>query len=610
MVTVSDHWQHYGGGIMRAGQCEANSQLNHAVLITGYDFTGPIPFYYVKNSWGKNWGDNGYLKMEAGSNACGIAKRLVGVCTKNCGSGSGRESLQVGLGKSSKWFQSLNQKVLPAQQLKDFALALPILFDPAYLPADSSKPISAPPQPSSPNQPQLAPSAPASAPVSPAAQPPSQPAPQTPPQSVLPQPAPPSSQPAVQPPPVASYLVVPPALSTLPPSQYGPKPPNPIQPPYDVPRPSLPPPIVPPVQTLPPPQLPSIPTPNPQPPSATPQAPSPPTPFLIQTVQNPGGASSTPLGSTAPSIPATPCPSPQAAPPSISQVVVLVVPRERDQPLPQQPQPAAPPSQSVVVQPPQPIFPPQPIIQQSQQQTQQQIVPVLVVPPPPPPQPTRPPGEFSEEFESFLREFRKVYRDEEKRLRAQIFEKNKASIRALNGRRATPFDATYGYTPFADQTFDEFKKFVGAVEPLQSCEQFKQTVDTVTKVPNRFDWTDLGVVPPVRNQNPCGACYAFTAADLVSSQWAIDHGTGHQSELLLSTQVVLDCGKGGDDVCKGGQPFYVMGNISECGTPPNNPCPWPSEACYPYQGNLSSTVPTCTTEQRACVANASVQGVS
>ena len=36
-------------------------QLNHAVLLTGYDSSSN---WRIKNSWGVGWGDNGYIKEE------------------------------------------------------------------------------------------------------------------------------------------------------------------------------------------------------------------------------------------------------------------------------------------------------------------------------------------------------------------------------------------------------------------------------------------------------------------------------------------------------------------------------------------------------------------
>ncbi|XP_067124865.1 cathepsin O-like [Centruroides vittatus] len=64
----STTWQDYLGGIIQY-HCEDNN--NHAVQIVGYDLTGNIPYYIVRNSWGTEFGVNGYLKIAIGKNLCG-----------------------------------------------------------------------------------------------------------------------------------------------------------------------------------------------------------------------------------------------------------------------------------------------------------------------------------------------------------------------------------------------------------------------------------------------------------------------------------------------------------------------------------------------------------
>merc|ERR1712192_125576 len=52
-------------------------KLNHAILVVGYNKTAPEPYWIVKNSWGKNWGQDGYIHMKMGENNCGLASRPV-----------------------------------------------------------------------------------------------------------------------------------------------------------------------------------------------------------------------------------------------------------------------------------------------------------------------------------------------------------------------------------------------------------------------------------------------------------------------------------------------------------------------------------------------------
>lgn len=50
---------------------ECMQDVNHAVLAVGYGVENGIPYWLIKNSWGADWGDNGYFKMEMGKNMCG-----------------------------------------------------------------------------------------------------------------------------------------------------------------------------------------------------------------------------------------------------------------------------------------------------------------------------------------------------------------------------------------------------------------------------------------------------------------------------------------------------------------------------------------------------------
>jgi C1A family cysteine protease len=65
-------WQSYGGGIVSDPYC--GTSLDHAVLAVGFEFNNNPPFWIVKNSWGSNWGEAGFIRIEIvdGDGICGV----------------------------------------------------------------------------------------------------------------------------------------------------------------------------------------------------------------------------------------------------------------------------------------------------------------------------------------------------------------------------------------------------------------------------------------------------------------------------------------------------------------------------------------------------------
>lgn len=67
-------FQQYRSGIYRSNTCK--TVANHAVIVVGYgtDSATGRDYWIIKNSWGHNWGDRGYVKLARNQmNMCGIA---------------------------------------------------------------------------------------------------------------------------------------------------------------------------------------------------------------------------------------------------------------------------------------------------------------------------------------------------------------------------------------------------------------------------------------------------------------------------------------------------------------------------------------------------------
>merc|ERR1712080_351955 len=67
----------YGGGIYSGCSYSSNIALNHAVQLVGYGSEGGKDYWIVRNSWGRGWGEDGYIRLARDAKAqCGTALPL------------------------------------------------------------------------------------------------------------------------------------------------------------------------------------------------------------------------------------------------------------------------------------------------------------------------------------------------------------------------------------------------------------------------------------------------------------------------------------------------------------------------------------------------------
>jgi len=109
-------------------------------------------------------------------------------------------------------------------------------------------------------------------------------------------------------------------------------------------------------------------------------------------------------------------------------------------------------------------------------------------------------------------------------------------------------------------------------------------------VPASWDWRSKNKVTPVKDQQQCGSCWAFSTSGCLESGYAIKYN--QPATLLLSEQQIVDCSHGcceeeGQQVCNsgcsGGWMWNAMTDIMSWGG-------LETETAYPYTGEDG----TCT----------------
>jgi len=85
-VRAAGPFSEYKGGIFSG--CTGGDP-DHAVVVVGYGTENGVDYWLVKNSWGSNWGEKGFIRIKRGVKMCGIGGTLVTLsCTKADGTTS------------------------------------------------------------------------------------------------------------------------------------------------------------------------------------------------------------------------------------------------------------------------------------------------------------------------------------------------------------------------------------------------------------------------------------------------------------------------------------------------------------------------------------------
>jgi cathepsin L len=150
-------------------------------------------------------------------------------------------------------------------------------------------------------------------------------------------------------------------------------------------------------------------------------------------------------------------------------------------------------------------------------------------------------------WEEYKQHNDKTYSPEEDALRKEIWLKKHAQIVAHNSDASKNFELCHN--ALSDKTSEEMKALKGYLAPPQDEREdpsffYDERLDRAT-APNTIDWTLLNAVNPIKNQQQCGSCWAFSAISALESQWYLKYGVLPS----LSEQQLVSC----DTYCYGCQ---------------------------------------------------------
>lgn len=165
---------------------------------------------------------------------------------------------------------------------------------------------------------------------------------------------------------------------------------------------------------------------------------------------------------------------------------------------------------------------------------------------------------------------------------------NHAHISEINSAQNRTWTA--GHNDFLlNKTVGDISDICGTV--LDSNEYFDidriKKYDSYDTIPKHFDSRDKWekFIHPIRNQERCGSCWAFSAAEVLSDRFTI--ATSGSVDIVLSPEDLVSCDTK-DMGCMGGQLFSAWQYMVKTGLV--------SEKCFPYnsgEGKTSSCITTC-----------------
>jgi len=185
--------------------------------------------------------------------------------------------------------------------------------------------------------------------------------------------------------------------------------------------------------------------------------------------------------------------------------------------------------------------------------------------------------ELNASFENFKLNYGRSYSSSmQEELRREIFANNleyivKHNVEADNGLHSYKLSVNN----FTDMSNYEFRLFFNGLQSQRVCPRCRGNtfIPTGVEVPTTVDWRTKGVVTPIKNQEQCGSCWAFSAVASLEGQ----HAIATKKLVSLSEQNLVDCSTAeGNYGCEGGLMDQAFQYIIDAGG-------IDTEMSYPYE---------------------------
>jgi len=198
------------------------------------------------------------------------------------------------------------------------------------------------------------------------------------------------------------------------------------------------------------------------------------------------------------------------------------------------------------------------------------------------------------DFEAWKVEFGRAYASvDEERKAASAWAQNDAIISETNSKGLSYW---LGHNEFSDISADEFSAHYLGLMPRPEDAPARPVFEApATDPPSSIDWVAKGAVTPIKNQQRCGSCWAFSTTGSIEGAYFVASG----NLVSLSEEELVQCSHNGNHGCQGGLMDYGFQWVEK-----NGLC---LESADPYTSGGGVTG-SCVGKSATCAPNVTVTG--